>query len=94
VSKCLKSLSLYFLIIRYGADIIYGTWVKKERYQMEPPMNPRTGKLVETPVYRGRYVKGSFNWADFSEEERESFTMAKLMNELSDEDRAKWSMAV
>jgi hypothetical protein len=61
---------------------------------MEAPMNSKTGKLVETPVYRGRYVRGSFNWADFSEEDRVSFTMAKLMNELSDEDRAKWSMVV
>jgi tRNA(His) guanylyltransferase len=74
--------------------LIFGTWVKKERYQMEAPMNSKTGKLVETPVFRGRYVRGSFNWADFSEEDRVSFTMAKLMNDLSEADRAKWSMAV
>ena len=78
---------------RYGEDVIFGTWVKKERYQMEPPINPVTGKLVETPVFRSRYVVGSWNWADYSEDEREAFTMAKIKNDIIPEaDQAKWEM--
>ncbi|KAJ3337744.1 hypothetical protein HDU93_000634 [Gonapodya sp. JEL0774] len=56
---------------------LYGTWIKKEQYEVTGFVNPKTGKPVETPVIRNRMRVGSFNWADWSEEERTDFTLSK-----------------
>ncbi|KAJ3297253.1 hypothetical protein HK104_000679 [Borealophlyctis nickersoniae] len=56
---------------------LYGTWVKKELYEMIGAVNPRTGEPIEGPVLRGRLRTGSFNWADWTEEKRAEFVMAK-----------------
>ncbi|KAJ3055654.1 hypothetical protein HK102_011308, partial [Quaeritorhiza haematococci] len=65
----------------FDKKYLYGTWVKKELYELEGAVNPKTGKPVEGKVMRGRLRRGSFNWADWSEEERIAFTMEKYWPE-------------
>jgi tRNA(His) 5'-end guanylyltransferase len=54
---------------------LFGTWIKKERYELHGCVNPMTGKPVEGPVWRTRARVGSFNWADWTEQERAEFAM-------------------
>lgn len=61
----------------YPAKFLFGTWVKKEQYELHGMMNPKTGEPVPGPVIRSRVRTGSFNWADWSSEQRIAFTMAK-----------------
>ncbi|KAI8825019.1 tRNAHis guanylyltransferase-domain-containing protein [Fimicolochytrium jonesii] len=56
---------------------LYGTWVKRAQFTLHGFVNPKTGKPVG-PVLRTRVVIGSFNWADYTPEQRVSFTFAKL----------------
>ncbi|KAJ3157952.1 hypothetical protein HDU89_000331 [Geranomyces variabilis] len=57
---------------------LYGTWVKKEQFEMHGMVNPKTGEPIAGPVIRSRVRTGSFNWADWSAEQRTAFVMAKL----------------
>lgn len=66
------------LFEEYPASVLFGTWVKKQQYQLKDPVNPKTGQKVLTPVLRSRIRFGSFNWADWSEEDRTSFTVSKF----------------
>ncbi|KAH6594270.1 hypothetical protein BASA50_006741 [Batrachochytrium salamandrivorans] len=61
----------------YGAKPLFGTWVKKEQYMLPNAVNMKTGEPVVGPVQRTRLRAGSFNWADWSEEERLRFTILK-----------------
>ncbi|EGF79904.1 hypothetical protein BATDEDRAFT_89301 [Batrachochytrium dendrobatidis JAM81] len=61
----------------YGCKPLFGTWVKKEKYFMKDAINPKTGEPVLEPVLRTRLRCGSFNWADWSEDERLTFTASK-----------------
>ncbi|KXS13116.1 hypothetical protein M427DRAFT_113653 [Gonapodya prolifera JEL478] len=56
---------------------LYGTWVKKEQYEILGMVNPKTGVPVQGPVVRGRVRVGSFNWAEWPHEDRVKFTLAK-----------------
>ena len=56
---------------------LYGVWIKKEMYELTGVVHPKTGEILKG-VLRHRLRKGSFNWADWSERERISFTMSKL----------------
>lgn len=60
------------------ARFLFGTWIKKERYELQGCVNPVTGKPVEGPVWRTRVRMGSFNWADWTEQERADFAMGRL----------------
>ncbi|KAJ3030598.1 hypothetical protein HDV00_008843 [Rhizophlyctis rosea] len=62
----------------YSLRNLFGTWVKKEHFVLVGAVDPRTGKEVEGEVLRSRLRVGSFNWADWTEEERVRFVMAKL----------------
>lgn len=66
------------LFKEYSSDLLFGTIIKKQKYELEGCFNPVTKKPVETPVIRTRCVKGSFNWADYSEKDREELIMAKF----------------
>ncbi|KAJ3156794.1 hypothetical protein HDU86_003560 [Geranomyces michiganensis] len=57
---------------------LYGTWVKKEQFEMHGMVNPKTGEPIAGPVIRNRVRTGSFNWADWTPEQRTAFAMAKL----------------
>ncbi|TPX72816.1 hypothetical protein SpCBS45565_g00114 [Spizellomyces sp. 'palustris'] len=61
----------------YQAKFLFGAWVKKEQYELHGKINLKTGAPVQGPVLRSRIRTGSFNWADWSEDERIRFTMAK-----------------
>ena len=62
---------------------LFGTFVKKEQYNLVGAVNPKTGQIVEN-VLRSRLRTGSFNWADWSEQDRIDFLMAKFWsNELN-----------
>lgn len=58
----------------YHQRFLFGTWVKKQQYSFVGK-NPITGE--DTVAVRSRLVCGSFNWADWSEEERVEFSKAK-----------------
>ncbi|TPX55398.1 hypothetical protein PhCBS80983_g05344 [Powellomyces hirtus] len=62
----------------FNPRFLYGTWVKKEQYEMTGVVNPRTGEPVPGPVLRHRIRTGSFNWADWTADDRTAFVMAKL----------------
>lgn len=68
----------------YPIPSLFGTWLKKEQYQLENPIHPITGKPIETPVVRTRVREGSFNWADWSEKDRITFTMSKFWPSRND----------
>lgn len=59
----------------YSQQILYGTWVKKEEYTKEG-VNMKTGESVV--VNRSRVCNGSFNWADYNDEERVEFILSKF----------------
>lgn len=56
---------------------LFGTWIKKERFELKGCVNPVTGKPVEGPVWRTRVRVGSFNWADWTEQERADFALGE-----------------
>ena len=62
---------------KYGCKYLFGTWLKKEQYEVFGFINPKTGQPVETPVLRKRVRTGSFNWAEYSEQERLKFVASK-----------------
>ena len=59
----------------FHARYLYGTWIKRQKYSFKA-VNVKTGK--ENDAIRTRLVCGSFNWADWNDEERVEFTMAKF----------------
>ncbi|KAI9100982.1 tRNAHis guanylyltransferase-domain-containing protein [Phlyctochytrium arcticum] len=61
----------------YSAKHLFGIWVKKEQYELHGMINPRTGEPVPGPVLRSRLRVGSFNWADWTDEERIAFVFQK-----------------
>ncbi|KAI9339685.1 tRNAHis guanylyltransferase-domain-containing protein [Obelidium mucronatum] len=66
----------------YGPKFLFGTWIKKEEYEVpvsELNLAPETAKHVgnQGVVVRRRFRTGSFNWADYSEEERIKFVASK-----------------
>ena len=65
----------------YDSKNLFGTWVKKERFLLVGAVDPRTGKEVEGEVWRSRLRTGSFNWADWMEEERVRFVIAKYWDD-------------
>ncbi|KAI9011237.1 tRNAHis guanylyltransferase-domain-containing protein [Gaertneriomyces semiglobifer] len=68
----------------YDLRFLFGTWVKKEQYVLQDVKNPKTGEDVG-PVIRSRVRHGSFNWADWTDEERTSFVKSKFWtNEVRD----------
>ncbi|KAJ3194657.1 hypothetical protein HK101_002246 [Irineochytrium annulatum] len=77
--------SLVELIASKGVDVykdfhakyLFGTFVKRELFELEGFTDPRTGSFVKQPVIRGRLRTGSFNWADYTPEERVKFVAAK-----------------
>jgi tRNA(His) guanylyltransferase len=62
----------------YGEEYLFGTWIKKETYEVHGYVVPATGKVLDTPVVRRRLRTGSFNWANYSDTERAEFVAAKL----------------
>ncbi|KAJ3219594.1 hypothetical protein HK099_004638 [Clydaea vesicula] len=68
----------------YSSEFLYGTWVKKQKFLLPNPINHKTGEKIETPVWRTRYVKNSFNWADWCEEDRSIFTLTKFWPEKNE----------
>jgi tRNA(His) 5'-end guanylyltransferase len=61
----------------FSSQCIFGTWVKREQYCMHDAVNIKTGEAVDGPVTRTRLRIGSFNWADWSAEERTAFVIDK-----------------
>ncbi|KAJ1565863.1 hypothetical protein HK096_008421 [Nowakowskiella sp. JEL0078] len=61
----------------FSLRIVFGTWAKRELYEKFGSVDPRTGMTVEGSVTRSRTAVGSFNWADWSREERTEFVFAK-----------------
>jgi tRNA(His) guanylyltransferase len=61
----------------YPLNVLFGTWVKKEQYEMSGIMHPITGLPIPGKVIRARLRDGSFNWADWTPEQRSAFLMAK-----------------
>ena len=80
VSKMLKMLAEnqgVDVLRDFPPSLLFGTWIKKEQYEIKNAINPKTGQLVQDPVLRTRVVTGSFNWADYTPEQRTKFTMSK-----------------
>ncbi|RKO83321.1 tRNAHis guanylyltransferase-domain-containing protein [Blyttiomyces helicus] len=63
------------------ARFLWGTWVKRETFAIEGMLHPKTGEPIPGPVVRKRIRTGSFNWADWEEDARVAFTMAKYWPE-------------
>jgi tRNA(His) guanylyltransferase len=61
----------------FSPQVLYGTWVKKEQYELHNMTNPKTGELIPGPVLRTRLRIGSFNWADWAISDRADFIMTK-----------------
>ncbi|KAI8803967.1 tRNAHis guanylyltransferase-domain-containing protein [Cladochytrium replicatum] len=61
----------------YSPRAFFGTWVKKESYVLEGATDPRTGQPVPNEVIRTRVRTGTFNWADWSVEDRIRFMLDK-----------------
>ncbi|KAL2911668.1 hypothetical protein HK105_208876 [Polyrhizophydium stewartii] len=66
------------ILASFSARHIFGTWVKREQFLLENAVNPKTGEPVEGPVLRTRLRTGSFNWADWTEDERTLFAASKF----------------
>ncbi|KAJ3306839.1 hypothetical protein HDV03_003876 [Kappamyces sp. JEL0829] len=54
---------------------LFGCWVKRQKYLMDA-VNLKTNEPLQT--IRTRLVVGSFNWADWTAEERTGFTMTRF----------------
>jgi tRNA(His) 5'-end guanylyltransferase len=54
---------------------LFGTWVKRQRVEIEK-LNPHNGLMVQCS--RSRICCGSFNWAEWTDEERINFTTSKF----------------
>eukprot|EP00842_Homolaphlyctis_polyrhiza_P006935 jgi/Hompol1/830/HPOL_002578-RA len=65
----------------WGERFIFGTWIKREQFLLVGAMNPKTGVAAPEPAVRSRMRCGSFNWADWTEDERVLFTMSKFWPE-------------
>ena len=63
--------------------VLFGTWIKKEQYEMTGVIHPKTGEPVPGKVIRTRVREGSFNWADWTPEDRTEFLMAKYWTDDS-----------
>ncbi|KAJ3377509.1 hypothetical protein HDU84_008572 [Entophlyctis sp. JEL0112] len=76
----------------YGPKFLFGTWIKKEEYTVplsEMNLSSEVLERIQTSkrgagmdanslVTRRRIRTGSFNWADYSAEDRESFVASKF----------------
>ncbi|KAJ3091234.1 hypothetical protein HK100_007224 [Physocladia obscura] len=67
---------------KYGPKYLFGTWIKKEEYtisldQINLPPEALKHRKSDEPIVRRRFRSGSFNWADYSEEDRVKFLAAK-----------------
>jgi tRNA(His) 5'-end guanylyltransferase len=62
----------------YSNRILFGTWVKKEQYEVVGMLHPKTGLPLPNKVFRSRIRVGSFNWANWQESQRVEFIMEKL----------------
>ncbi|KAJ3025001.1 UNVERIFIED_CONTAM: hypothetical protein HDU68_007573 [Siphonaria sp. JEL0065] len=67
----------------YGPKYLFGTWIKKEEYEVpvhELNLSAEAAKHVEDKgsVIRRRMRTGCFNWADYSEESRIRFVACKF----------------
>ncbi|KAI8612171.1 tRNAHis guanylyltransferase-domain-containing protein, partial [Chytriomyces sp. MP71] len=67
----------------YGPKYLFGTWVKKESYfvkakDLDLPPEALKRLAPDSLVSRRRVRTGSFNWADYSAEERTKFLAAKF----------------
>ena len=58
-------------------EYLFGTFIKKEIYELQNVKDWKTGEILTTPVQRSRLRKGSFNWAEWSPENRTLFTASK-----------------
>ncbi|KAI9365468.1 tRNAHis guanylyltransferase-domain-containing protein [Zopfochytrium polystomum] len=61
----------------YTEKYLFGTWVKKEVYEVHGYVVPKLGKVLDQPITRRRVRTGSFNWANYSEEDRIRFMASK-----------------
>jgi tRNA(His) 5'-end guanylyltransferase len=64
----------------YGLETLFGTWFKKEQYEISIPpehLKFKKRKSDETTTMRTRVAKGSFNWADWSSSQRTEFILSK-----------------
>ncbi|KAJ3223441.1 hypothetical protein HDU81_009200 [Chytriomyces hyalinus] len=64
----------------YGPKYLFGTWIKKELYTVsKDELEPEIAKRLAdgAVVVRKRFRTGSFNWADFSAQDRVRFVAAK-----------------
>lgn len=68
----------------FSDQILYGTWIKREQFELENAVNPKTGLPVKDKVLRSRFRSGSFNWAGYTVEQREQFLTAKFWNNVQD----------
>ena len=62
----------------FSLRMLFGTWVKKEEYQIHGMLHPQTNQPLPNPVTRSRFRIGSFNWNDWSQEDRIKFILAKF----------------
>jgi tRNA(His) guanylyltransferase len=84
--KNLHSIKSVNVMVDYGFETLFGTWFKKEQYEIAIPeehLKFKKRKSDETTTLRTRVVKGSFNWADWSSSQRSEFLLAKYWNNPS-----------
>lgn len=68
----------------YGLETLFGTWFKKDQYEIEIPeehLKFKRRKSDCTTALRSRISKGSFNWADWSSSQRSEFIFAKYWSD-------------
>ncbi|KAJ3013549.1 hypothetical protein HKX48_005708 [Thoreauomyces humboldtii] len=70
--------------VDYDPRHLYGTWVKKEQFEMHGMINHKTKEVLKNPVIRHRVRTGSFNWAEWSAADRTEFTISKLWTKGDD----------
>ena len=68
----------------YGPETFYGTWFKKEKYEINIPIEHlqlKRKRSDSTTTLRTRVCKGSFNWADWDSSQRSEFILAKYWDD-------------
>lgn len=62
---------------------LFGTFVKREQFQLFNAVNPKTKLPVANAVMRTHIRTGSFNWAEWNAEDKTEFLMAKLWPQIN-----------
>jgi tRNA(His) guanylyltransferase len=83
VIQLLEALRLQNIDVLNGTEsrFLFGTWVKRRLLLVEK-LNPVSKQMVQ--IYRSKVCCGSFNWAEWTTEERTEFTINRLWLEKDD----------